>query len=382
MKKLLLSILSIIAVAGMARAEVTLKVNDATDIKGTLVAEKPAEGTSNGEAEKYQPLESAKIGDYTFTFVQGEAKNAPALYKVMSGKEGAWTFRFYNGSSMTITAPEGTKMSQIDFDGQFKSFKATVSTGEVASTSNSAAVWKGSAEAITISASSSIRVSALTIYTGDETPDTPDVPDTPVTESYNYTLAKEIVSGQSYAIFASDTIALCQSGKNFGYLYGEEVKVAENAFTAGANAAFTFTAVDGGYTIQDSEGRYVYMKGTYNSFNYAATLEEASEGAVWSVEIAEDGTATIVNVAKEKTVMFGLGYHSFGAYPEANSFRVMPSLYLKGEPVSGISAVEIEQTNGEAVYYNLQGVRVNSDALTPGIYVRRQGNKAVKVLIR
>lgn len=55
MKKLLLSIFSIIAIAGMARAEVTLKVNDATDIKGTLVAEKPAEGNNKGEAEKYQP---------------------------------------------------------------------------------------------------------------------------------------------------------------------------------------------------------------------------------------------------------------------------------------------------------------------------------------
>lgn len=59
----------------------------------------------------------------------------------------------------------------------------------------------------------------------------------------------------------------------------------------------------------------------------------------------------------------------------------LPALYVK-EATGGISAVEIETNNGEAVYYNLQGIRVNADALTPGIYVRRQGNKSVKVLVR
>ena len=77
MKKLLLSIFSIIAIAGMARAEVTLKVNDATDIKGTLVAEKPAEGNSNGEAEKYQPLESATISGYSLALYREKPRMHP-----------------------------------------------------------------------------------------------------------------------------------------------------------------------------------------------------------------------------------------------------------------------------------------------------------------
>lgn len=39
-------------------------------------------------------------------------------------------------------------------------------------------------------------------------------------------------------------------------------------------------------------------------------------------------------------------------------------------------------TEAPAEYYNLQGVRVDSNSLVPGIYVRRSGDKAVKVLVK
>ena len=35
-----------------------------------------------------------------------------------------------------------------------------------------------------------------------------------------------------------------------------------------------------------------------------------------------------------------------------------------------------------ARYYNLQGIEVSPDALTPGIYIRRQGTTATKIHIR
>lgn len=38
-------------------------------------------------------------------------------------------------------------------------------------------------------------------------------------------------------------------------------------------------------------------------------------------------------------------------------------------------------SNAPAVYYTLQGVTVNRDRLTPGIYIVRQGNKTSKILI-
>ena len=36
----------------------------------------------------------------------------------------------------------------------------------------------------------------------------------------------------------------------------------------------------------------------------------------------------------------------------------------------------------EPEYYNLQGIKVPADRLTPGIYIRRQGTKITKILIQ
>lgn len=381
MKKLLLSIFSIIAIAGMARAEVTLKVNYATDIKGTLVAEKPAEGNSNGEAEKYQPLESATISGYSFTFVQGEAKNAPALYKVMSGKEGDWTFRVYNGSSMTITAPEGTTMTQIDFAGQFSKLNATVSEGKFEATSNSAAVWSGKSNEITISTSSNIRVSTLTVYIeGEETPEVPEVP-----AGVTYAPATEIVSGEQYILVIDNLYgAAIAESSTYGRLALTEGTVADGKMTAPETAAITITKVDDkGYTLVDTYGRYLAMDESHLTTFQIFT--EINDGCYWNAEFTE-GKVKISNVLNPTCFVCqsagneGTFYTNMAPAKAPETFN-LPALYVK-EATGGISAVEIETNNGEAVYYNLQGIRVNADALTPGIYVRRQGNKSVKVLVR
>jgi len=48
--------------------------------------------------------------------------------------------------------------------------------------------------------------------------------------------------------------------------------------------------------------------------------------------------------------------------------------------VAGIENVAVDAENGEAIYYDLQGRRVNADR--PGMYIRQQGAKAEKVVIR
>lgn len=50
--------------------------------------------------------------------------------------------------------------------------------------------------------------------------------------------------------------------------------------------------------------------------------------------------------------------------------------------VSGIGEIKIDNANAPVEYFNLQGIRVNSDNLTPGIYIRRQGTQVVKVLVK
>ena len=63
-------------------------------------------------------------------------------------------------------------------------------------------------------------------------------------------------------------------------------------------------------------------------------------------------------------------------------------------PGNGICAYEICDTsmseiddittdnNAPIEFYNLQGVKVNANHLSSGIYIKKQGNKTTKILIR
>lgn len=49
---------------------------------------------------------------------------------------------------------------------------------------------------------------------------------------------------------------------------------------------------------------------------------------------------------------------------------------------SGIEGVTVGADEAPVQYFNLQGIAVDADNLTPGVYVRRQGNTATKVVIK
>ena len=111
---------------------------------------------------------------------------------------------------------------------------------------------------------------------------------------------------------------------NYGYLNPAKAAADGDKITMTAKNEFVFTAVEGGYTIAQPDGRLLYMSGTYNSFN---VKKDAAEGQVWTVEIAADGTATITNVAMSKYVQYSTEFKSYGAYPTAQAGAAMPVLY-------------------------------------------------------
>ena len=138
----------------------------------------------------------------------------------------------------------------------------------------------------------------------------------------------EFAAGQ-YLIHADGfaATALSETG-NYGYLPQFAVAANGNFIETNTFYAFTFTEVEGGYTIQDTFGRYVYQTGTYDSFNVAAEMPAA--GAVWTVAIDETtGEATITNISVNKYVQYSSQYKSYGSYADAKG--VKPSLYKLGE---------------------------------------------------
>ncbi len=53
-----------------------------------------------------------------------------------------------------------------------------------------------------------------------------------------------------------------------------------------------------------------------------------------------------------------------------------------GRTEQGIDGISTEDANAPVEYYNLQGVKMTGKKLIPGVYIRRQGNTAEKVLVK
>jgi hypothetical protein len=56
------------------------------------------------------------------------------------------------------------------------------------------------------------------------------------------------------------------------------------------------------------------------------------------------------------------------------------AVYFYNYEVDGITDITADN-NAAVEYFNLQGVRVNGD-MTPGLYIRRQGNEVSKVVVK
>lgn len=134
--------------------------------------------------------------------------------------------------------------------------------------------------------------------------------------------ATSITSGKKYAIVADNKAGISFGTKTYGYINVIDVTIADGTFSGDIENSFTFTQTEGGYTIQGDDNRYLYMTGTYNSFNLDAT--KPATGAVWTVTFA-DNKATITNVEMKKTIQFDSQYNSFGSYSDSRG--TLPTLY-------------------------------------------------------
>lgn len=135
-----------------------------------------------------------------------------------------------------------------------------------------------------------------------------------------YKKAQTVESGKSYVLAVGTKIATAISG-NYGYIQVEDATVENGDIVAKGTNAFVFTSVDGGYMIRQSDDKYLFMKGTYNSFNVAA---DVTEGHVWTVAF-ENGEAVITNNEMNKSIQFDSDYNSYGAYPDVRG--TYPTLY-------------------------------------------------------
>ena len=151
--------------------------------------------------------------------------------------------------------------------------------------------------------------------------------------------ANEIISGQKYIFYANGNVAQPLSG-NYGYLQTEDAVDNGGVVTQLATLnAFTFTAVAGGYIIQDEAGKYYHQEEDFNTFKVSETLPDDGS-QIWSVERQGDGTFVVKNSLKNKYVQF-TSFNTYGAYADLQDGAVLPVLYTNGE-VGNLSAKEVQ----------------------------------------
>jgi len=181
------------------------------------------------------------------------------------------------------------------------------------------------------------------------------------------TATEQVVAGK--VLLVANNLAAHGISGNYGYLPVHNVTEVEGGIeNAVYYGAFELEVAEGGWYIKDNNGKYIYMTGTYNSFNVSEEIP--AEGAVWTIAITEDGTATITNVAMSKYVQYSTKHTSYGAYAEAQDGGVVPTLYVPyveptPEPEVTANAISLAftrtGTNGESV--SVVAVNENGETL-------------------
>lgn len=188
------------------------------------------------------------------------------------------------------------------------------------------------------------------------------------TASYTLTVSaaavepvEPVLADGTYWIVANDLVAKPVTSSNYGYLYVEDAWKSDASVASTQANTFTFTSVDGGYTIQDAAGKYYYGTEFNNAwaknFNVSATLP--AEGAIWSIVKNDDDTYTITNTTQPSYIQYSVSYKSFGHYTTAQSNAVLPTLVKVENAVPAVtlaSSLTFEAEGGSQTITLPEGV--------------------------
>ena len=137
------------------------------------------------------------------------------------------------------------------------------------------------------------------------------VPDYPKFKAGEYW----IMFGEEVAVPVSST---------YGYLYTAKANKSDDGkLSSIADNIFTFTEVEGGFSIQDAAGKFYAMKGTYTSFNLYDT---AQESYVFTVQQTGDDKFVITNATNGKVMQYDPAHSSAGAYDTEKAGAIYPNL--------------------------------------------------------
>ncbi|MCM1354915.1 MAG: hypothetical protein NC212_00745 [Staphylococcus sp.] len=160
----------------------------------------------------------------------------------------------------------------------------------------------------------------------------------------------QIELDRSYLFVSGDVCATAVSkNNNYGYLpiasvspsNGQIVEPSDaNAYNFASSCEIEGTVVkapEGKFLLRDSNGRYLYMSGTFSSANLTAA-PVVKDGVIddaylWTAAPAGDGTWNIVNSrpSSVRTLAYSKNYGSWGIYETLSENDSRPALYMLSE---------------------------------------------------
>lgn len=201
-----------------------------------------------------------------------------------------------------------------------------------------------------------------------------------------YVKASNIVSGSKYVFAIGNQIggAISKSA-SFGRFALKDANFAGDKVEAEAVNAVTITEADGKYTMVDSYGRYLGMDDSH--FTSFQLYDAPTAGCYWTIAFEANGvritnalnTDCVVAQSKGAEGTFYTNVAPANVSAVAAEDYNLPNLYVYYSAGTGVEDI-ITDANAPVEYYNLQGVRVANPE--NGLYIRRQGNKATKVLVK
>ena len=211
----------------------------------------------------------------------------------------------------------------------------------------------------------------------------------PEVETSNATRATSAEAGTYFFTIGNEVAGNLAETATYGFLplTDKNATFTAGKLTAPSAYGIAIKAADeaGYFTLTDTFGRFLGMDDEHlTSFQL---YTEVNEGCYWTIAIAADGKATIYNETADATLCKSKGAQGtfyttlapcvLGDKEEGTDY-VLPILYI----VDGTSAAATIEAdfNAPVEYYNLQGIRVANPE--NGIFIRRQGNKATKVLVK
>ncbi len=147
-----------------------------------------------------------------------------------------------------------------------------------------------------------------------------------------------------------------------------------------ANTAYKFTCTDGVYTLTVEAGKLSNKEFKIGSSETRGDWNIGFGGKDANVTAKIGEAFTVYNVVRGKNIYIAENSYKFDIKFVPDFANNTGELTISINNPSGIEDVEISN-EAPVEFYNLQGVRVDGE-LTPGLYIRRQGNSASKVLIR